>query len=227
MAQETSLPRYEKLLFENPHGQDLPYLKYTPKGLPADGKFPLVVFMHGHGECGPDDGSEVDLVAKHGFLKHVAAGTDYPFMIVAPQCPRGNYWGSYVESLNRFLDYVLETCPVDPDRVTLTGLSMGGTATWLWGMGNPDRFAALAPVCGEGISWYGGSLARIPIWTFHGDIDESVTPHATLAMVSRINKRGGNAKFTVLAGVKHNAWDYAYGDELAAWLAEKRRETQG
>ena len=213
---------YEKCYFENPHGQSLHYLKYTPKEK-TEGLYPLVIFMHGAGERGNPDGSEVDLVSKHGFLRYVNEGTDYPFMIVAPQCPRGNYWGSYVESMNRFLDHVLETYPVDPNRVYLTGLSMGGTATWLWGMGNPERFAALAPVCGEGITWYGGSLAKMPIWTFHGDIDESVSPHESLEMVSRINKKGGHAKLTVLTGVKHNAWDYVYGDELVAWLTAQVR----
>ena len=213
---------YEKKYFENPHGQSFPYLQYTPKELPEGGKYPLVVFMHGYGECGPVDGSEVELVAKHGFLKHVSKGTEYPFMIVAPQCPRGNYWGSFVEPLNRFLDSVIQENAVDTDRIYLTGLSMGGTATWLWGTGYPERFAALAPICGEGISWYGFSVAKKPIWTFHGDIDDVVSPHESLSMVSQINRHGGHAKLTILTGVKHNAWDYAYNDELAAWLMEQK-----
>ena len=83
------------------------------------------------------------------------------------------------------------------------------------------RFAALAPICGEGISWYGGSLANTPVWTFHGDIDPTVSPHESLSMVSRINQRGGKAKLTILCGVKHNAWDYAYCDELVDWLMEQ------
>lgn len=215
---------YETLYFENPAGQDFHYLKYTPKAAPEDGKYPLVIFMHGHGECGAADGSELDIVAKHGFLRYVKEGKDYPFMIVAPQCPKGQYWGTFVESLNRFLDHVIAENAVDEDRICLTGLSMGGTATWMWGMSYPERFAALAPICGEGISWYGFSLANKPIWAFHGDIDESVSPHESLEMVSRINKKGGKARLTILTGVKHNAWDYAYGDELAAWLTAQKRE---
>ena len=215
---------YEKLHFENPHGQSLPYLKYTPKEMP-EGGYPLVVFMHGYGERGPTDGSEVDLVAKHGPMKHVAAGKEYPYMIVAPQCPNTNFWPSYVESMNRFLDHVIAENKIDVSRIYLTGLSMGGTATWIWGMGSRERFAAIAPVCGEGISWHGGSLVKMPVWTFHGDIDETVNPHATLAMVSKINKRGGHAKLTLLHGVKHNAWDYAYeGDELTNWFLQHKLE---
>ncbi|MBO5270096.1 MAG: phospholipase [Clostridia bacterium] len=212
---------YEKLYFNNPLGQSLPYLKYTPSALPEGGKYPLLVFMHGHGECGPDDGSEVDLVAKHGWLRNVAEGEEFPFMIVAPQCPRGQYWGTYIESVNRFLDHILEENEIDESRIYLTGLSMGGTATWLWGMSYGERFAALAPVCGEGITWYGGTLAGKPVWAFHGDCDATVSPHESLEMVSRINKRGGHARLTLLAGVKHNAWDYAYNDELVAWFMEQ------
>lgn len=214
---------YEKLLFENPHGQSLPYLKYTPKEAPSEEGYPLVVFMHGYGERGPSDGSEVDLVAKHGPFKHIAAGTEYPVMMVAPQCPNTNFWPSYVESMNRFLDHVIAENKIDTDRIYLTGLSMGGTATWLWGMGSRERFAALAPVCGEGITWHGSSLAKMPIWAFHGDIDETVNPHESLEMVSRINKRGGNAKLTLLTGVKHNAWTYAYsGSDLVEWFLTHR-----
>ncbi len=214
----------EKFLFENPHGQNLPYLKYTPKELPEDG-YPLIVFMHGFGERGPSDGSQVEKIANYGLPKSIAGGKDYPCMIVAPQCPDDNFWPSFMESLNRFLDHVIAENPININRIYLTGMSMGGSATWTWAMGRPDRFAAIAPVCGEGISWYGDVLANLPIWAFHGDIDQRVLPHTSLDMVSRINKCGGHAKLTILTCVKHNAWDYAYTDELIEWLLSHTRPT--
>jgi len=209
---------YEKCYFENAHGQSFHYLSYTPQEAPTEEGYPLIVFMHGAGERGETDGSELELVAKHGFFRFIGEGKEYPTVMVAPQCPKGNYWPSYVESLNRFLDHVIERYPIDTNRIYLTGLSMGGTATWVWSMGSPHRFAAIAPVCGEGITWYGGSLKNMPVRTFHGDIDSSVSPHESLEMVSRINQKGGHAELIVLPGVKHNAWDYAYNDALVDWL---------
>lgn len=209
---------YEKLYAENPSGQSFHYLKYTPKETGENGKYPLLVFMHGAGERGNADGSELDVAARHGFFARVAEGKEYPFMMVAPQCPADHYWGSYIESLNRFLDYIIANNNIDTNRIYLTGLSMGGTATWLWSLGNPERFAAVAPVCGEGISWYAEKLVNIPIRASHGDIDNVVSPHESLAMVSAINQRGGNASLTLFPGVGHNAWDYAYNDELVSWL---------
>lgn len=214
---------YEKLYADIPEGQSFHYLKYTPKKPAANGKYPLLIFMHGAGERGCEDGSELDLVAIHGYLARVAEGKEYPFMIAAPQCPREQYWGSYMESLNRFLDYLIANNNIDISRIYLTGLSMGGTASWLWALGNPERFAAVAPVCGEGICWYAEKLVDIPIRAFHGDIDDVVSPHESLSMVSAINKRGGNASLTLFPGVNHNAWDYAYNDELVSWFMEQRK----
>jgi len=214
---------YEKLYFENSVGQGFHYLKYIPKDFNQGEKLPLLIIMHGYGERGSADGSEVEKVAKHGYFKNIANGEDFPFIMVAPQCPNDNYWGSFIESLDKFLDCVIEENSVDENRIYLTGLSMGGTATWLWAMSKPKRFAAIAPVCGEGISWHGFSLVNIPIKAFHGDIDDVVTPHASLEMVSRINKAGGKASLTLFPGVRHNAWDYAYNRELIQWFAEQSK----
>lgn len=206
---------YEKLYCDIDAGESFHYFKYTPTTNNSE-KMPLLIFMHGAGERGARDGSELDKVAYHGFFKEVKAGKEYPFMIVAPQCPKDEYWGTFIESLNHFLDKIIAENNVDTDRIYLTGLSMGGTASWLWGLSSPSRFAAIAPVCGEGISWYAEKLTSIPIVAFHGDIDSTVSPHESLEMVSSINKRGGHAKLILFPGVKHNAWDYAYNDELVS-----------
>jgi len=214
---------YEKLYYNASVGESLHYLKYTPKT--ADDKsLPLIVFLHGHGECGAPDGSELDLVASYAYFKEIKAGKDFPAIMVAPQCPKPYYWGNFIESLDRFLDYVISENNVDPERVYLTGLSMGGTATWLWAQARAERFAAIAPVCGEGISWYGARLYDVPVRAFHGDIDTVVSPHQSLAMVSAINSYKGTSKasLTLFAGVAHNAWDYAYNDELIEWMLSHR-----
>ena len=208
---------YEKLYCRLEAGENFHYLKYTPKTNDSEKK-PLLIFMHGAGERGEPDGSELERVGRHGYFKEVAEGKEFPFVMVAPQCPKDDYWGSFIESLNLFLDKIIEENNIDTHRIYLTGLSMGGTASWLWGQSSPERFAAIAPVCGEGISWYSARLTNTPIRAFHGDIDDTVSPHQSLAMVSSINKRGGRAELVLFHGVKHNSWDYAYNDDLVAWF---------
>ena len=206
---------YTKHQWESDIYYNFKYLKYLPKDYDENRKYPLVLFLHGAGERSDDP----DLIAIHGFMQHIKEGKDYPFICVAPQCPQGKYWGCFTESLLAFLDFICETLPVDLDRVYLTGLSMGGTGTWMLAMAAPERFAAIAPICGSGIYWYGGILTKTPIMVYHGDCDTIVPIHNSIEMLDSVNKRGGNAQIKILYGVGHNAWDAEYaGDELADWL---------
>ena len=96
---------------------------------------------------------------------------------------------------------------------------MGGTGTWMLAMAAPEKFAAIAPICGSGIYWFGEALVKTPIMVYHGDCDDVVPIENSMEMIKSVNKRGGNAKIKVLQGVWHNAWDAAYeGDELYTWL---------
>ena len=191
-------------------------MKYLPRDFDESKRYPLVFFLHGAGERGDD----LDVASRHGFMKHVREkGAEYPFILVAPQCPNGKYWGCYTESLLAFLDYICEALPIDRERVYLTGLSMGGTGTWMLAMAAPERFAAIAPICGSGIYWYGEVLTKTPIMVYHGDCDEIVPLQNSIEMIQSVNKRGGRAQIHVLHGVGHNAWDTAYaGEELYTWL---------
>lgn len=161
-------------------------------------------------------------------MKHVReSGKEYPFIFVGPQCPSGKYWGCYTESLLAFLDYICETLRVDTKRIYLTGFSMGGTGTYMLAMAAPERFAAIAPVCGNGIYCYGEMLVDMPVYMFHGDCDEIVPIQESVSMLKAINKRGGNAKLKICYGLGHNAGDVAYdGEELVEWFLNHRRENR-
>ncbi len=197
------------------------YVKYLPKDYDESKKYPLVIFLHGAGERGDD----LDHAMRHGYMKYVREeGKEYPFLFVAPQCPNGKYWGCYTESLLAFIDYVTETLPVDTDRVYLTGLSMGGTGTWMTAMAAPEKFAAIAPICGSGIVWNGGCLAKLPIFIYHGDCDDIVPITESIGMLRAVNKNGGKAQMKICYGVGHNAWDYAYTDDaLIEWLLSQHK----
>lgn len=215
----------QELYWDNPVGQSFHYLCCLPKGYDAAKKYPLVFFLHGAGERGPEDGSKLENVYKYFWFDRARRGEEFPCVLIGPQCPDDKYWGCYTESLNRFLDHVIAAYAVDPERISLTGLSMGGTGTWHWSIANPERFAAIAPVCGTGICWYGERLVRKPVWAFHGDVDDVVPPEESLQMVKSVNKRGGHAKLTLFHNVGHDAWTNAYaGTELLNWLLEQKLE---
>ncbi len=197
------------------------YVKYLPRDYDETKKYPLVFFLHGAGERGDD----LDVASRHGYMKYVREeGKEYPFIFIAPQCPNNKYWGCYIESLIAFLDYICDSLPIDMDRVYLTGLSMGGTGTWMLAMAEPERFAAVAPICGTGIYWYGEVLVNTPVYMYHGDCDPTVPITESVNMLNSINKRGGNAQLKICYGVDHNAWDIAYdGDELMNWMLAQRK----
>ena len=199
------------------------YIEYLPENFDSCKKYPLLFYLHGAGERGDD----LDSIAMHGYLQYVKEeNAEYPFIIIAPQCPDGKYWGCFTESLLNFLDFVCEKLPVDKSRVYLTGISMGGTGTYMLAMAAPERFAAIAPICGSGICWYAGALKNIPTYIFHGDCDTVIPITESTTMLKNINLSGGNAKMDIYNGVGHNAWDYAYkGDKLYKWMLKfKKRE---
>jgi len=119
---------------------------------------------------------------------------------------------------------------VDKDRVYLTGLSMGGFGVWALATEYPDRFAAIAPICGGGrrLLDFPGRLARIvnlPVWSFHGDRDEEIPVEESTKLVEALRQHGGNVASTVYPGVGHDAWTRTYANpELYDWfLAQARR----
>lgn len=196
------------------------YLLYLPKDFgKTAAKFPLVVFLHGSGERG----SDLKLLHKNNLPKRLDAMSDVPYVAVAPQCPANLRWND-VTRLNGFLDHLLKTLPVDPDRVVLTGLSLGGMGTWEWGSANPDRFAALAPVCGLGNVKSVASLKGMPIWAFHGDKDAAVPYKAGLETAEAAKAVGADVKFTTYPGVGHNSWVQAYEEpDFDKWILARRR----
>jgi predicted peptidase len=184
-------------------------------------KWPLIVFLHGSGERGAD----IDLVKLHGPPKIVADKKDFPFIVVSPQAPEGAVWDS--TTINALLDEVLERLPVDIDRIYLTGLSLGGHGTWNIAADRPERFAAIAPVCGAGNIVNACKLKNVPVWAFHGDQDSVVSLESDAKMVKAVQDCGGNVKFTVYPGVGHDSWTQTYANpSLYEWFLQHRRKTE-
>jgi predicted peptidase len=198
------------------------YLLYLPKdyGKEADKKWPLILFLHGSGESG----SDIEKVKMHGPPKLVAGGKEFPFVIVSPQSPASRV-GWPVETLNILLDEILQKYSVDPDRVYLTGLSMGGFGTWAFASANPERFAAIAPICGGGDPFRARRLKDLPIWVFHGAKDPTVPIKMSEDMVEALKRAGADVKFTVYPDAGHDSWTATYDNpELYTWFLEHTRK---
>ena len=195
--------------------QTVHYWQYLPDNYEADTAtlFPLVVFLHGGGEVGSDQ----ELVKKHGLPKLIAQGQSFPFVLVAPQNPHDQLWDDAL--VLSVLDRAMATHRIDPDRVYLTGLSRGGFGTWRLAIQHPERFAAIAPVCGGGLPDYAFRIKDVPVWAFHGAKDRAIPLSRTVAMVEALLAAGGNVKLTVYPEAEHDAWTETYDNpELYTWL---------
>lgn len=195
------------------------YLLYLPEDYDQKESWPLILFLHGAGERGDD----LELVKVHGPPKLIANGQKFPFIVVSPQCPEALSWDP--EKLTALLDTIVEKYKVDTDRIYVTGLSMGGFGTWSLAMHTPDRFAAIAPICGGGESRYADRIVGLPIWAFHGDKDEAVPIKRSQDIVNAVQKAGGNVEFTVYPGVGHDSWTETYDNpKLYEWFLSHTRK---
>ncbi|ATC66239.1 phospholipase [Nibricoccus aquaticus] len=198
----------------------LDYLLCLPEDYSANRRtrWPLVVFLHGLGERGPD----LNAVKRHGLPRLAEAGMKFPFILVSPQCPADSWWNA--AAIDAFVATICSQLRVDLDRVYLTGLSMGGYGTWTTACFNPARYAAIAPICGGGEVRHAAQLRQVPVWAFHGAKDRVVRPARSQAMVKGVRDAGGSAKLTVFPRLEHNSWDPAYAKpELLTWLLAQRR----
>ncbi|MBN2212566.1 MAG: dienelactone hydrolase family protein [Sedimentisphaerales bacterium] len=209
--------QYEKH-FQVTYRQDITfgYLIYVPQEYnDSDAQWPLLVYLHGKGE----KGSNLELVKSWGPPKIVENQKDFPFIVLSPQCPEDYIWTGIIEPLNRLLDEVMAGYRVDPRRVYLTGLSMGGFGSWQWGCRNPERFAAIAPVCGGGHADQACRLREVPVWAFHGAKDNVVELERSQEMVDALRACGGDVRITIYPEADHNSWTPAYADpELYQWF---------
>ncbi len=212
-----------KLLeFKCTGAESLGYNVILPDDFKKEDKLPMIVFLHGAGERG-DGKSELSKAAAVALPKHVMNGNvKSNCVLLCPQCPNGMVWNQIVFKVMELVKQVAEDFCVAKNKISLTGLSMGGFGTWELGMTYPEYFSALAPICGGGMAWRTGALKGKPIWAVHGSADESVNISNSYDMVARARKAGADVRFTICEGVGHNCWDFAYCDtRLVDWLLEK------
>jgi predicted peptidase len=208
---------------------DLKYLLYLPPDYDAKAKqgSPLLLFLHGAGERG----ANLNQVAVHGPPKLVKQGARLPFIVVSPQCPTDQRW--HAEDLIGLLDAVIAQHNVDTNRIYVTGLSMGGYGSWALASRYPERFAAVAPICGGGevidillpAKRKAAAIKSLGIWAFHGAKDPVVPLVESERMVGAFKRAGcAEAELTIYPEAQHDSWTEAYNNpKLWEWFLKHQR----
>lgn len=197
------------------------YVVYVPPNYTPDKAWPLIVFLHGMGERGSDGLQQTQVSIATAIRWHVDR---FPCLVVMPQCPGDVLWDKAVDDIDAALANTRQEYNADPNRIYLTGLSMGGFATWSYGAHRLDVYAALMPICGGGDPNDAPLLAKVPIWAFHGADDKTVPTDRSRVMVDAVKRAGGKIKYTEYKGVEHNSWDKTYDDpDAIKWLLSQRK----
>jgi predicted peptidase len=224
---------FVKKTHKNADGSESPYVVFVPHGYDGTKEYPVILFLHGAGET---------KTAKTGGKEPVEVGIGpaikkqektFPAIVVIP---RAEMFGWQAESANAkralaMLDATMKEYKIDAKRQYLTGLSMGGYGTWSVAAAHPDRWAAIAPICGgvrgdaKEVEKTAEKIKDIPCWCFHGDADTSVKVELSRTMIEALKKAGGKPKYTEYPKVGHNSWDPAYAEkELFPWMFEQKKK---
>lgn len=223
-------------------GRSYHYQVYVPADYQSKPSWPAILFLHGAGERGDDGLLQTNVGLAPAIRKNPSR---YPAIVVFPQVPRDSQWvGAPADMAVAALQQTMKEFKVDPKRLYLTGLSMGGHGTWYVAYRNPDLFAAVVPICGwvREFGFFKGSvpvvpgdsaavmpnlvqrLAKTPIWIFHGEVDQVVNVNGSREPAAALKAAGADVRYSELLGLDHNSWDAAYGsDEFVRWLFAQHR----
>lgn len=224
------------------------YRILKPVNFDESKQYPLHIFLHGSGERGDDNDAQL----VHGGDLFISQSANYPAIVIFPQCPTDDYWAQVdikrdekkgantfrfpkqseptwaMSAVIALLDEYLDKAYVDPSRVYVSGLSMGGMGTFELLARRPEVFAAATPICGGGNPETVSEWAKeTPVWIFHGNEDKVVPPIYSKLMYKAILKEGAKPKLTLYDYVGHNSWGRAFAEKnYFAWMYSKKQKTR-
>ena len=221
-------------------GDTLPYRILYPENYDVNSQYPVLFFLHGAGERGNDN--EAQLTHGGGLFLTDSIRKAFPAIVIFPQCPQGSYWSNVeIQSSDsggrefyfrtggkpstamtlflRLVKEVLKNEAVDPQRVYIGGLSMGGMGTYEALRRDHEVFAAAFAICGGDHTSNVKKYAKIPLWVFHGEQDNVVPSTHSHAIVAELKRLGANPKYRFYPMANHNSWDDAFAEpDLLPWL---------
>jgi predicted peptidase len=237
------LKNYEPVTWKSPREGTFNYRYCAPANIKKNAKYPLLVFFHGAGGRGDDNSRQlVDAGGIKAFEKE-GLRTKRQSYLFAGQVPKGERWVDVhwnllghrmpkvpsdsmrmaLEALDAFVSD--KKNQVDPNRIYVMGLSMGGYGTWDAIQRRPDFFAAAVPICGGGDKRLGGKISKLPIWAWHGDKDTVIKPSRSREMIEAIREAGGKPKYSEIKGRGHNSWTDTWNSaDLWNWLYSQKRK---
>ena len=232
---QTELFEKKNFIVEN---DTLRYRILAPLDYDENEKYPVHLFLHGSGERGNDNESQLFHGSKQFLDKNNRE--KYKSWVIFPQSPNNDWWGGHYDPYKfdynikksealglviKLMDEFVQRKDVDSDKVYVTGLSMGGMGTYAILTRRPDMFAAATPICGDGDPSSVSNFAKkVPVWIFHGSLDKTVLPEQSLKMANGIIKAGGNPRITFYENVEHNSWDIAFAEkDFLKWIHSKTK----
>ncbi|MDZ7659155.1 prolyl oligopeptidase family serine peptidase [Fodinibius sp.] len=238
---EAQITDFEPKVYTDSDGEELQYRILKPANYDSTKSYPLVLFLHGAGERGNDNYSQLKWGVSH--FAEPKFRERYPAFVIAPQMGEGEFWSQLITSRDttaftasmgetptrpmrltiELLEELQDKYSVDSNRLYVTGISMGGFGTFDLIQRFPNKFAAAVPVCGGGDVTRAFMLTDIPIWAFHGTNDEVVQPEFSRSMIEAIRIAGGSPGYTEYPDEGHiGAWVQAYRNpHLYEWMFSK------
>jgi predicted peptidase len=233
LAAQKKNDKYDYATFKDSRGTVLNYRILYPEGYNKNKKYPLILFLHGAGERGSDNESQLE----HGADVFAFGLNEHPAIVIAPQCPKEDYWASAKFSRYKYpldLDFnysypetnafhasielvksFIKDKKADKKRVYVTGLSMGGMGTFEAVGRYPELFAAAMPICGGAdLNTYGQKQAKVPFYIFHGDADSVVPVKHSREAFKKLSDLGAKVSYKEYPEVNHNSWDFALKETL-------------
>lgn len=178
-------------------------------------KWPVIFYLHGRHASG----TNLKSLERYGLPYFLKNGKKLDFIVISPQCPWAKNWASE-DWFNPIYDEVTSKYSIDESRIYLIGISMGGFGTWALANRMPERFAAIAPMCGGADVRWADNLSNIPTWIFHGTADRQIPISRSEVMVKALEKKNSNLKFSRLKNEGHDISRQFNNDELYAWLSQ-------
>jgi predicted peptidase len=231
-AEDKAMKGFMNRVHKDPDGKEAKYVLFVPHDYDRDfdDAYPVILFLHGAGETQGGTKQPVEVGIGPAIKKREK---DFPFITIFPQSQKRTWQAGSADADRALaiLDEVQKEFNTDPKRVYLSGLSMGGYGTWSLAAKYPERWAAIAPICGgirpstaEGAQAVAEKIKDIPCWCFHGGADPTVRATQSRTILKALWEAGAAPNYTEYPGVGHNSWDHAYATaDLYAWMLKHKK----